>query len=121
MEEYKFGASKNNIKKAVWQFIVDHGIKTDGKVMLIKFSTTGFGDLWRRIEARGNGLYRSEEDNMREQGARRYEENLKKLSFFMKYHCIRTKRCQEIDTGKNYADKFLLFIYRKVRDRLFGK
>lgn len=104
------------IKKAVYQFCLDHVIYEGEEDVTVKFNMKGFGNLWRRIEARQDGLYRNSEEDLKKRKSRREED----LYFFreMKNHQARVIR--EVKKGWNIKAKIALWLYNKTNVFLFG-
>ena len=104
-----------DVRSAVWKFLIDHSKELDGGNFGFLFATDGPDDLFRRIESRYNGTYsRSNEAAiMRVVAMKRAEHKSLRHQAMVKKSTM-----DSIDASGSVRDRMLLGIYRFASKRL---
>lgn len=115
MQNYRilYTKMKREVRDALWQWLIDHSEVTDTGSLNIRFYVSNEDDMWRRVYYRYTGQYERYNKEERKQGQMhsalmRYREDIN----------IFGDKCQKIDTGKSLNKKFVLWLYRKTRDKI---
>jgi hypothetical protein len=107
-----------NTRQAIWQYLVDHS-STDPNTGYFKIyiACRDEDDFWRRVEYRWTGEYRRY--NILTKEKNKYKNIRQQLDIYDKTNQKMSLRTQQILDSRNVIDKFLLYVYRMIKKRLF--
>lgn len=110
-------AEKSELKKAIWQYCIDHSRIQPNGYLGIMFYCKDQEDFWKRVKARQMGFkrYNAEE---KEIGQARIVELFRDYRYHQNRNRIINKRVEEIRKG-NLAEKIAWYVYKKTKKYLF--
>lgn len=113
-------AEKLKFKQALYQFLIDHSrLQPDGYFRVLFYFKTP-DELYKRIEARALGQFKRYDIEQKERSSEAVAKDFARLKWHDRRNEFMNQRIKEIESG-NFWDRLLLFFYRKIRNKLFGK
>lgn len=111
---------KQELKRAVWQFLIDHSTTMADGAFRITFYVKNYDHLWKRVKARQTGAFKRYDLEEKEAVALSREKIYQAHWVAQKINAQRSKRLQEAKNG-HLVDRLIAWLYGRTRDYLFGK
>jgi len=106
-----------DVRKALWQYFIDHSKIQRNGYMGILFYIQDEDDFWRRVEYRYTGDFvRYDAAEIEAEAERKSYE----IIMFREMARRNSDICKAIDSGENVWKRVILWLYRKSRKYLFG-
>lgn len=100
---------------AIWQYIIDHSKVQPNGFLGVMFYVRDVDDFWKRVNARYTGQFKRYE---------RLDKEHRQQNTALFVATSISKRAEritaEIQSGKQYHKRVLLWVYRKCREYLYG-
>ena len=107
---------EERFKKGLWQFMIDHAKILPNGNYQIHIGTKSASDLWRRVEARIDGNYKTYELEERN-NQKELNEYYKRINGEKRF----TEKCKKIRKSNNPIPKIILYVYNKCGDYIYKK
>lgn len=116
------------VREGVWQFFIDHATFNRDGTIRVFFIVTSRKELWTRINARVRGAYKRVDAVQMEKDLNEGRGAEIARAEFLRYSKDKEDRVHRHGTQVNWIkkngsvlDKFLLWCYFKIKDRLFNQ